>query len=254
MSSDDPVARHREVWAVVNDAFTDADADERWAMPEPVWGLFCVPDRELGALGDVAGLDVVELGCGTAYVSAWLARAGARVVGLDLSHDQLRTAAACQERHALAFPLVEASGEQLPLRSSAFDLVVSEFGVAPWCDPGRWVAEAARILRPGGRLVFLTSSPLAAMCVPAEGGVAGDRLLRGPAELWPVAWLGGGVEHHPGHGAWVGILRAAGFEVEALHELHPPPGAQDHGFYEIVTADWARRWPSEDLWVARRRA
>ena len=50
-----------------------------------VWGLFHMPERELGVLGDVADLDVIELGCGTAYVSAWLARMGARPVGVDLT-------------------------------------------------------------------------------------------------------------------------------------------------------------------------
>lgn len=250
-SGGDRVARHRDVWQVVNDRFTDLDADDRWRAPEVVWGLFAVPERDLGALGDVAGLDVLELGCGTAYVAAWLRRAGAKVAALDVSHDQLLTAQACQDRHGPTFPLVEATGEELPFVDGSFDLVVSEYGVAPWCDPDRWVTEAARVLRPGGRLVFLTSSPLAAMTVPAEGGVAGDVLLRGPADLRPVAWPGGGVEHHPGHGEWIAVLRRAGFVIEALHELHPPPGAGDHAFYEIVTADWARRWPAEDLWCAR---
>lgn len=244
--------RNRRVWSDVNASFTDHDAVERWSEPGITWGLFHIPEAVLGLLGDPAGLDVVELGCGSAYVSAGMARAGARPVAVDLSHDQLRTAARCQDRFDLPFPLIEADAGRLPLRAGSFDLVVSEYGAGPWAEPAAWLGEAARVLRPGGRLVFLTNSPLAAMTVPAEGGFAGDRLLRGPAELTPVTWPGGGTEHHPGHGRWIAELRAAGFEVLALHELHPPDDAATHEHYDIVTAAWARTWPAEDLWVARR--
>ncbi|MGH3040363.1 MAG: class I SAM-dependent methyltransferase [Gaiellaceae bacterium] len=63
----------------------------------------------------VHGLDVVELGCGTAYVSAWLARRGALPVGVDITPAQLATARAMQARFGLEFPLVEASAEAVPL-------------------------------------------------------------------------------------------------------------------------------------------
>lgn len=250
----DQLDGHRAVWAEVNAQFTDAAAEGMWRRPAITWGLFAHPEASLAALGDVAGREVLELGCGTAYLSGWLARAGARVVALDLSPAQLATARRCQRTIGPAFGLVEADGAVLPVRDAAVDIVVSEYGVAPWCDPDRWLAEAARVLRPDGRLVFLTSSVLAAMCVPAEGGVAGDRLLRGPADLRPVAWPGGGVEHHPAHGEWIALLHANGFTVEALHELTPPAGEDDHAYYEIVSAAWAARWPAEDLWVARRQA
>ena len=243
-------SEHRALWAAVNDQFTAADAERRWSAPEVVWGLFERPESELGVLGDVAGLDVVELGAGTAYLSAALSRAGARPVAVDLSRDQLATARRLQTAHDVAFPLVEADAEHVPLRGASFDLAVSEYGAAPWCEPRRWLAEAARLLRPGGRLVFLTNSVLAGLCVPAEGGVAGDRLLRSPRDLVPVAWPGGGVEHHPGHGEWIRELRAAGFVVDELRELYAEGEAVPPEFYEIVTVEWAEQWPAEDLWVA----
>src|SRR4051812_36413451 len=139
-----------------------------WTRPEVVWGLFAVAETELGVLGDVRGLDVAELACGTAYFSAWLARAGASVVAVDLSREQLATARRLQRRLGPAFPLVQADAERLPMAGASFDLVVSEHGVAAWCDPERWLPEAARLLRPGGRMVFLTNSHLSALCVPAE--------------------------------------------------------------------------------------
>ena len=175
---DDDLAVNRAVWTVVNEDFTDAQAHDAWAARDFVWGLFDIPERELGVLGDVADLDVIELGCGTAYVSAWLARLGARPVGVDLTPAQLDTARRCQENFGLSFPLIEANAEDIPLPDASFDLAVSEYGACVWCDPERWVPEAARLLRPGGRLVFLTNSVQVTLCVPDEGGHAGDRLLR----------------------------------------------------------------------------
>lgn len=243
-------ARNRHVWTVVNEQFTDADAAERWDETEITWGLFRIPEHALGLLGDLRGTRVVELGAGTAYFSAWLARAGAYPVAVDLSGAQMDTARRCQERTGLRFPLIEADGEEVPLRSGAFDLVVSEYGAGPWCDPARWLPEAARLLRPGGRLVFLTNSVLAALCVPTDEGFAGERLLRPQRGMSPIAWPDGGVEHHPGHGDWIRELRAAGFVVDALHELYPPDDAPTHEYYDIVTEEWAKQWPAEDLWVA----
>lgn len=241
---------NRELWGVVNAQYTDAAATGLWARDELAWGLFGIPERDLGALGEVRGRDVLELACGTAYFSAWLAKAGARPVALDFSAEQVATARERQRQGGPAFPLVQADAERLPLADRAFDVVVSEHGAAAWCDPARWLAEAARVLRPGGRLAFLTNSALSALCVPAEGGVAGDRLLRGHAETRPVQWPGGGVEFHPSHGDWVRLLRSAGFAIEALHELHAPPDSDPHEYYEIVAPAWAGRWPAEELWVA----
>jgi hypothetical protein len=92
------VARNRAVWTIVNAEFTDEDADRAWAAAELTWGLFQVPERDLGVLGS-AGLDAIELGFGTAYLSGWLARQGARPVGVDLTPAQLATAA-CQTKRA----------------------------------------------------------------------------------------------------------------------------------------------------------
>jgi len=56
--------------------YTDEHAYTAWAAADITWGIFNVPEQQLGVLGDVRGLDAVELGCGTAYFSAWLAREG----------------------------------------------------------------------------------------------------------------------------------------------------------------------------------
>ena len=86
---------------------------------------------------------VVELGCGTGYVSVGLACRGALAAGVDPTPGQLRIARQCQDEFGLWFPLVRAAGEQVPLRDASFDLVISEYGAAVWADPYRWIPEAA---------------------------------------------------------------------------------------------------------------
>jgi SAM-dependent methyltransferase len=246
------IALNRSLWALMNERFTDAAAEEMWVRSDVVWGLFAVPERDLDVLGDLRGLDVAELACGTAYFSAWLARAGASTVAVDFSGEQLATARRLQEQVGPVFPLVQGNAERVPLATGRFDLVVSEHGAAAWCDPERWLPEAARLLRPGGRLVFLTNSHLSALCVPAEEGVAEERLMRGYGEAYRVRWPDGGVEFHPSHGDWIRLLRRSGFVVDAMLEVFAPPDGGDHPFYEIVSSEWASRWPAEELWVARR--
>jgi SAM-dependent methyltransferase len=258
MSSAEPdsVAVNREVWARSNANYTDRSAPEMWSRDEVTWGTWGVPDSELHALGDVKGLDVVELGCGTAYVSAWLAKLGARPVGVDPTPAQLETARRMQEETGITFPLVEAPGEDVPLPDASFDIVVSEYGASLWADPERWVPEAARLLRDGGRLVFLTNGWVAFLCMPDVDEPVGERLVRPQFDAGSsVDWraIDGGIEFHLPHGTWIELLRRHGFEIEALHELRAPPSAETHGFYDWVTADWARKWPSEEIWVARKR-
>lgn len=246
----DDLAINRAVWDVVNADHTDRSAASAWAATEITWGLFKVRESAVGVLGDVATLDVVELGCGSAYFSAWLARLGAHPVGVDLSHAQLETARRCQQQFELEFPLVEASAEEVPLVDGRFDLVLSEYGASVWCDSSRWVREAARLLRPNGRLVFLTNSVLASLCVPDDEGLATDRLCRPQRGMNRVHWEGGGVEYHPSHGDWIRTLGANGFVVDGLHEFYAPPDAEAPAYYEIASSEWAARWPVEDLWVA----
>lgn len=248
---DADLSRNRALWAIVNQAHTDAAALDEWRAEQVRWGLYRIPDSRLQVLPPLAGRVVVELGAGTAFLSAALARRGARPIAVDPSHEQLLTARRCQEATGIRFPLLEADAAAVPLRSGCAELVVSEHGASVWCDPDDWVGEAARLLRPGGALVFLTNSVLATLCVPDDEGPADERLHRAQRGLGRTEWDGGGVEHHPSHGDWIAVLRRHGFSVEALHELYAPDDAVSHPFYEIADPDWARRWPVEDLWVAR---
>jgi len=242
------------LWTRVNAEHTDAAAVQKWQKQEIGWGLFETPESQLGVLGDVSGLDVIELGCGTAFFVAWLARRGARVVGVDPTPVQLETARRMQEAAGLHFPLIEANAEKVPLPDGSFDLVVSEYGASHFADPYQWIPEAARLLRPGGRLVFLRNSTLVILCMPDEG-IVGERLLRPQFGMRRVQWSGDeGVEYHLGHGEWIDLLRGSGLVVERLVEIRAPDSAETHQYYTTIPVDWARRWPSEEIWVARKPA
>jgi SAM-dependent methyltransferase len=249
----DYVARNVEIWTQANAEHTGPRARDAWAKDDVDWGVFENPESEVRVLGDVSGLDVVELGCGTAYLSAWLAKKGARPVGVDPTPAQLATARELQAEFGLEFPLVEAVGEDVPLPDASFDLVISEYGASIWADPYRWLPEAARLLRPGGRLVFLRNSTIAVLCQDLEGTT--DRLQRPQHGLCRLEWPDTKeVEFHLPHGELHDLLRANDLLLERLVELYAPEDAATHEYYKYVSAEWARNWPAEEIWVARKSA
>jgi SAM-dependent methyltransferase len=246
--------RNREHWDAWAPDYAKRVADA-WTRTEPSWGIWGVPEAELRLLpDDMRSMDAIELGCGTGYVSAWMARRGARVVGIDNSAKQLETARALQRKHGLEFPLLHGNAETVPLPSASFDFAISEYGACLWCDPHAWVPEAARLLRPGGRLVFLVNSMLMSLTTPElEGRAATHELLRPAFGLHRLTWPGQtSVEFHLTHAKWIEVLRGAGFEIESLQEVRPPEGATSS--WDFVTLEWARNWPSEEVWKVRKRA
>jgi SAM-dependent methyltransferase len=248
----DDAAKNAALWTETNREHTDDSAAANWALDEIAWGIWAVDESDLRVLPDVDGLDVVELGCGTAYFSAWLAKRGARPVGVDVTPAQLATARRMMAETGIEFPLIEADAAATELPAESFDLALSEYGASIWVDPNRWIPEAARLLRPGGRLIFLRNSTLVILTTGADE-LASETLQRPQFGMHRFEWPEGGVEFHLAHGEWIELLRANGFEIERLVEIQAPADAQTHEYYAYVTADWARRWPSEEIWVARKR-
>jgi SAM-dependent methyltransferase len=247
-------AQNRVAW----DAFAaeyEQPGRRSWEREEPTWGIWGIPESELGVLpDDVAGLDVIELGCGTAYVSAWLARRGARPVGIDNSERQLQNARRFQSDFGLDFPLLHGNAESVPLPDACFDLAISEYGASIWCDPYRWIPEAARLLRPGGRLIFLVNGTLLLLCSPdGENERVQEMLVRDYFGMHRFEWADEdppSVSFALGYGDWIRLLRAHAFVVEDLLEVRVPAGATTR--YPWADPDWARRWPSEEVWKARK--
>ncbi len=248
------VARNRAAWDEMAASYV-ANGERSWATDEFTWGVWSVPEADVHALPEeIEGADVIELGCGTAYISAWLARRGARPVGIDNSPKQLETARRLQAEHGIEFPLLLGNAERVPYPDESFDIAISEYGAAIWADPYRWIPEAARLLRPGGELVFLGNGVFWMLTVPDnEGeGPTTDRLIRPYFGMHRFEWPDDpAVEFHLGYGDMIRLLRRTGFEVLDLIEVRPPPGATTSD--ELWDLEWSRRWPSEEIWRARKR-
>jgi SAM-dependent methyltransferase len=244
--------RNRAGWTRSNAEYTDGRAPTDWAQEEITWGMTRTPEADLRVLPDVTGKDVVELGCGTAYVAAWLKRRGARrVVGVDVTPAQLETARRMEAEFSLGVELVEANAEDTRFPAASFDLVVSEYGASIWCDPYKWVPEAARVLRPGGELVFLRNATLAMLCATVDGGTS-EILQRPQRGLHRIDWDEDGMtEFQMGHGDWVRLLRGNGFEILDLVELYAHEHTPEHTYYSW-SREWAEKWPWEEIWRARK--
>jgi SAM-dependent methyltransferase len=183
-----------------------------------------------------------------------MCRRGAKVVAIDPSPNQLETARRLQKEHQLELVIEQGFAESLPYPDSSFDFAISEYGAALWADPYQWIPEAARLLTPGGELVFLTNAPLAVMCEQdyESDGPLGPELLRPYFGMHKTNWpdCPGETEFHLTHGDWIALLRANGFAIERLVELQAPPGSTSDEAW--ADPEWAAQWPTEDVWVVRK--
>jgi len=232
-----------------------AAAEQAWASDQPYWGIWRIPESNTSLLpADMSGMTAIELGCGTAYVSAWMCRRGAKVVAIDPTSSQLETARRLKKAHQLDFDIELGFAESVPYADESFDFAISEYGAALWADPFLWIPEAARLLKHGGKLVFLTNSALAVMCEQEfeSNGPMGPELQRPYFGMHKSNWpdCPGETEFHLPHGDWIALLRDNGFSIERLLELQAPPNARCN--YAWADPEWARRWPTEEVWIARK--
>lgn len=251
------VAENRRYWNSMADAWV-APGERAWEQ-DAAWGEWRIPDRELPLLpATMQGQRAVELGCGTGYVSAWMRRRGASVYAIDNSEAQLATARRLNALHGLDdIEWVHGNAETVPQPDGSFDFAISEYGAAIWCDPTRWIPEAHRLLRPGGELVFLGHHPLTLVCSPVDGSQpAGERLERPYFDLGRLDWRAavedpGGIEFNLPISAWIRLFHDTGFDVVDYVEIRAPASAT--GSSGMATAEWAKRFPSEQAWRLRKR-
>src|SRR5262245_34735589 len=237
----------------LNRAYWNRTSDEYQAKhgahigrPEPRWGVWQIPESELRVLGDVAGKDVLELGCGAAQWSILLAAQGARVVGLDQSERQLEHA-----REAGAdFPLVHASAEDVPLPDASFDVVFCDHGAMTFANPYRTVPEGARLMRSGGLFAFAHMTPIEWVTYDDEADTNVPRLMLDYFGMHRYDY-GDHVVFNLPQGEWIRLFRANGLVVEDLVELRPPEGAQST-YVDAQHYEWARQWPLEQIWKVRK--
>lgn len=253
-----------EDYLTINRALWDADApnwvgvaERLWALEAPEWGNWGNPEAELHLLdADMTGHDAIELGCGTAYVSGWMARRGARVTAIDISPEQLATARRLAREHGADITFIEGNAEATGLPDASFDFAISEYGAAIWCAPEAWLREAWRLLRPGGRLVFLGNHPLSLICSPLDGAPCDKTLHRPYRGMWGADWTE--VEFEPSGICfnlsmedWIALFTRIGFAVSGYRELYAPEGAE--GVRAAIPAEWAKSYPVEQVWHLEKR-
>jgi SAM-dependent methyltransferase len=245
--SSDHVEHNRAFWDRDSDAYQSAHGGALGRAPL-AWGAYRIPEAQLNVLGPLRGRDVLELGCGAAQWSIALAADGARVTGLDVSRAQLAHARTA----TTTVPLALGNGEQLPFRAARFDVVFCDHGALSFCEPDVIVAECARVLRTGGLLAYCCTHPLLYLTYDARKRRQTRRLQLTYDELGRVDFGEGTIDWALPAGAWIKVLRDNAFEVEDVIELVAPAAAATT-FDDFAPPKWARRWPAEWIWKARRR-
>jgi SAM-dependent methyltransferase len=253
-SASEDVRTNRPHWNAVSSEYQAENAaqlDEK----ELAWGVFALPEDDLRVLGDVSGKRILELGCGAAQWSIFLARRRARPVGMDLSEEQLRHARTLMVAFGAEVPLLQASATRLPFEDQAFDVVFCDHGAMSFADPALTVPEAARVLRPGGLFAFSIITPLFEICFDPEtdevdGALHADYFSLGRSEL--KGWgPGPHVEYQLTYGGWIRLFRRHGLAIEDLIETRATKVTRST-YWSPAEIEWSNRWPSEHIWKLRK--
>ncbi len=242
--------KNRLMWEATSDSYEQRHATSLAGENAMAWGLWRIPEAELRIFGEVAGKDILELGCGAARWSIELTRLGARSVGLDLSSQQLQHARRLMAEAGVDFPLIEASAEDVPLPDASFDIVFCDWGAMTFCDPRRTVPEASRLLRPGGLFAFSTATPIRFLCEDVATDQLTDRLMNDYFGMHRLEWEDE-VDFQLPYGEWIRLFRTSGFVVEDLIEPQSPEGVST-SYLDADQIAWARRWPIENIWKLRK--
>lgn len=217
----------------------DADADDYHAAhgrflgaADFVWCPERLREADAHLLGDVAGRRVLEVGCGAAMCSRWLASAGAEPVAFDLSAGMLHHARAQAEATGIPVPLVQADAQHLPFAARTFDIAFAAFGAVPFvADSARVMREVARVLHPGGRWVFAVTHPVR-WIFPDDPGPDGLTATTSYFDRTPYVEFDEDdvptyVEHHRTLGDRIREIVAAGFRLVDLIEPEWPDDLTD---------------------------
>ena len=219
---------NRRWWDFDADSY-HAEHGDQLGVADLVWCPENLRETDARLLGDVAGLRVLEVGCGSAMCSRWLLGQGARPVAFDLSAGMLRHARLGAAATGLDVPLVQADAEHIPFRDACIDLAFTAFGAIQFvADSAQLMREVARVLRPGGRWVFASTHPTR-WSFPDDPGPAG---LAATMPYWDrtpyVEFDDDGsatyVEHHRTLGDRVREITAAGMRLVDLVEPEWPAG------------------------------
>ena len=244
------VRKNRDMWNASSDEYEQRNAQALSGERAMAWGLWRIPEAELHILGEVAGKDILEFGCGAARWSIALAQQGARPVGVDISTQQLQHAHTLMNEAGVHFPLIQGSAEQVPLLDASFDIVFCDWGAMTFCDPYLTVPEAARLLRADGLFAFMTATPLSMLCQNMKTDQIEQNLVNDYFGMARFEW-DNEVDFQLPYGEWIRLFRRAGFTIEDLIETQPAIGTTSP-YRNAAEVAWARRWPMENIWKLRK--
>ena len=250
------VRKNREHWEGRSAAYQDRNAGQLNRWDRIGWGTWDIGEDELHVLGDVAGLDVLEYGCGGCQLGIKVATRGAHMTGLDLSLNQLRYGRERMAETGVAFGVVQADGERIPFADGSFDLVFCDHGVMGFADPYRTVPEVARVLRPGACFLFNGTTPWIWVAwgdhdedLPPTRVMRSDYFGMRRADSTDPDW--NTTEFQLTYGDWIRLFRANGLVIEDLIELRPSRDATTT-YTDYSTLEWARAYPAEHIWRVRK--
>jgi SAM-dependent methyltransferase len=209
----------------------DYQASVKISLDDVHYGPMAPGEKELRLLGDVAGRDILEIGCGGGQNAIVLAKWGARSVGLDISEEQISYATRLAREHKVAVPFHVGDMQDMSLfNEESFDVVLSSCAIGYSANPGQVFREVFRILRRDGLFVFCVMHPIA---------LRGRRVRYGGRNYWGLGnyfyrgkrrwkWkFNEKVAEFYGYGRTFGDyfnpLVTAGFAVEKILEPEPYP-------------------------------
>jgi SAM-dependent methyltransferase len=219
-----PTIDMRAAWNHISPGY---QAEHQISVDAAHYGPFLPSETELRLLGDVAGLRILELGCGGGQCSIAFARQGALVAGIDLSDEQIGFALRLAAEHGVTVDFRQGDASDLSCFAAAsFDVVFSAYALHYVPAIELCLAEAARVLIPGGRLVFSLDHPFREVFWDEEADedslVAARSYWRRSSMEWQ--WSGGGTwmrSFHRTMGDWVDLLHGAGLQVQRILEPEP---------------------------------
>lgn len=246
----------RMAWNAVSAAYQKLHAR---SLQSASYGPWAPLEGELRLLGDVTGLHILDLGCGGGQDSIAFARQGAIVTGIDLSEMQIAHARRLAAAEDVTVDFLLGSADALgAFETAASDIVFSSYTFPYIADIAGCLAECARVLRPGGRLVFSLDHPARDCFYDEEAG----ELLPYPARSYfdetPVCWTFDGTpvrmqSYHRSMDKWITLLGEAGFGLTRLVEPAPSRAMLDDLWPEDDPRAPLRNLPQCVIFLAEKR-